>query len=177
MPENTTVIVNALAAVKRSTGFQGAIIQINCRVKKGKGEIILQGKYGKSVRQSLRVALNCIAKDYSSLISKHDILLTITGTSNPLHGPCLGLPFYAALKISLEGKTIPKTTAITGSLDSNSNRVKRIGFIEEKINACVNSDMITAVIVPKENKIETSSLQESLLPEIIYIDHISEFEI
>ncbi len=166
---NEIGIVNYLAY----TPLGGICSKIEISITKGPGEVITTGMLGKTIEESIKVALSYIKINYNIEIDKYNIHLHFLDSSILKEGPSAGLSIVTALLSVFLNKQIPNNIAFSGEISLNGNIIK-VGGIKEKIISAYNNN-IEILYLPFENKIDVLQLKEYTKNiKIIYLKNYKE---
>lgn len=148
------------------TAFGGELLQIEVNIVPGKGKLILTGKLGEVMRESVQTGLGFIRSINNKLkipienFEKNDIHVHMPEGAIPKDGPSAGITVTSAIISAITNKPIRKNIAMTGEITLRG-KVLAVGGLNEKLLAAQRHNIPT-VIVPKENKKEIEDLPEEL---------------
>jgi len=138
------------------TSMGGDTLIIEAVASPGKGEMILTGKMGDTMKESASIAMTVARKagieKYSidaEWFEKNQIHLHIPEGATPKDGPSAGITMATALLSLLRGKNIAERLAMTGEL-SLTGQVLPIGGLKEKTVAA-RRNQVKDIIIPKHN--------------------------
>jgi ATP-dependent Lon protease len=141
-------LVNGLAW----TSVGGEILFLEALSLPGKGELILTGKLGETMVESIKAAYS-LSMLYSmklgldeSWFTKHNIHLHIPEAAVPKDGPSAGITIFTTFMSLFLQKPVNRFLAMTGEI-SLRGFVLPIGGLKEKLLAAKNSG-ITHVLIP-----------------------------
>lgn len=162
----TPGLVNALAC----TSFGGSVLQLECCMYEGKGEIKTTGALGDLLKESISVAISYIrshenifkVSDY--YFNNKDIHLHALSSSIKKDGPSAGITITTAILSLILNKTIPKNIAMTGEISLRGD-VLQVGGIKEKVLAAYN-EKITKIYIPATNANDLQDIPEKVLSKI-----------
>ena len=144
------------------TPVGGEILFIEATAMEGKGNLMLTGLLGESMRESAQAALSYLRSQAKGLgigqapFGKTDLHIHVPAGAVPKDGPSAGVAISAAL-ISLFRKTAIRTgLAMTGEV-TLTGRVLPVGGIREKILAARRAG-IEEVIIPRHNEKDLEEL-------------------
>ena len=159
-------IVNSLAY----TNLGGITIPIEVNYFKGKGELILTGTLGESIKESAKIALSYLKAnskqfkiDFDTIINS-DIHIHIPEGDLAKDGPSAGIVIATSLISAFTGLEISEDIALTGEL-TLSGKILGVGQIEEKIMAAIKNG-IKKVIIPKDNENDLKKIPAIILKNI-----------
>jgi len=138
------------------TSMGGDTLIIEAVSSPGKGELILTGKMGDTMKESATIAMTVARKTgierygvSSDWFDNNQIHLHIPEGATPKDGPSAGITMATALLSLLRGKNITDRLAMTGEL-SLTGQVLAIGGLKEKTVAA-RRNQIKDIIIPKYN--------------------------
>jgi len=138
------------------TSMGGDTLIIEAVASPGKGELLLTGKMGETMKESASIAMTVARKAgiekyglSSEWFEKNQIHLHIPEGATPKDGPSAGITMATALLSLLRGKTIADRLAMTGEL-SLTGQVLPIGGLKEKTVAA-RRNRVKDIIIPKQN--------------------------
>ena len=133
----------------------------------GKGQLILSGKLGDVMKESVRAALSFIrSKGYGKKFNfdKTDFHLHFPEGAVPKDGPSAGTAICTALLSVITNKPVKKGVAMTGEI-TITGRVLPVGGIKEKFLAAYRENIKT-ILYPKENEKDVSEIPEQIRKEL-----------
>jgi len=148
---NSPGLVNGLAY----TPFGGLVLPIEISSFEGAGKFEVTGMLGKSMSESVSVALSFIKSNKDNFgindyyFKTKDLHIHFLEGATPKDGPSAGIAITTAIISLLLNKKVDKTLAMTGEISLKGN-VLKIGGLKEKIIGAYNQNMKT-VIIPKSN--------------------------
>jgi ATP-dependent Lon protease len=148
------------------TAFGGDLLQIEVNINPGKGKLILTGKLGEVMKESVQTGLGYIrsmSKKFKipiGIFEKNDIHVHIPEGAMPKDGPSAGITIASASISALTNKPIRNNIAMTGEITLRG-KVLAVGGLNEKLLAAQRNN-VPAVIVPKENEKEILDLPAEL---------------
>ena len=146
----------------------------------GTGEFKITGMVGKTMEESINVALSYIKslKDTFGLekktFDKKDIHIHFLEGSIKKDGPSAGIAVVTSILSLLLGKKISKTVAMTGEITLRGDILK-VGGLKEKIIGAYNEG-IKKIYIPFENGSDLEELPKEILDyvKIIKVKNYSE---
>ncbi|MEW6072529.1 MAG: S16 family serine protease [Planctomycetota bacterium] len=144
------------------TAVGGALLPIESIVVPGGGRMILTGRIGEVLRESVQTALSYVRTRFDSLGVRADVLdsldlhLHFPAGATPKDGPSAGIAIATAVVSLLTRRPARHDVAMTGEM-SLLGRVLPVGGIREKLLAAVRTG-IPEVIVPLRNAEEVMRL-------------------
>ena len=162
------------------TEFGGDLLPIEATVLDGKGKMILTGKLGEVMQESIAAAASYVRsrwadfglqKDY---YQKYDIHIHVPDTATPKDGPSAGIAMVTAMVSALTGIPIRADVAMTGEV-SLRGHVMPIGGLKEKMLSALRGGIKT-VLIPIENKKDLEDIPENVKSqlEIVICEHIDQ---
>ena len=162
------------------TEVGGELLSIEASIMEGTGKMVMTGKLGDVMQESVQAALTYIraraerfglAKNF---YKKIDIHVHVPEGAIPKDGPSAGIAMATAIASALMKKKVRADLAMTGEITLRG-RVLPIGGLKEKILAAHRGNIKT-VIIPKDNEKDIAEVPQNVQNalEIIYVDHIDE---
>ncbi len=149
------------------TSVGGETLAIEATKFDGKGQLILTGKLGDVMKESVRAALSFIrSKGYGKKFKfdKNDFHLHFPEGAVPKDGPSAGTAICTALLSVICNKPVKKGIAMTGEI-TITGRVLPVGGIKEKFLAAYRENIKT-ILYPKENEKDVSEIPEQIRKEL-----------
>jgi ATP-dependent Lon protease len=149
------------------TEVGGDILSIEALKMAGKGNVILTGRLGDVMKESITAAHSFVkAKclDFGirpDIFEKTDIHIHVPEGATPKDGPSAGIAMFTSLVSALTGIKVRKDVAMTGEI-TLIGRILPIGGLKEKLLAALRGG-ITTVIIPKENEKDLEEMPENVL--------------
>ncbi|MGI6325265.1 MAG: endopeptidase La [Bacilli bacterium] len=162
-------VVNGLAY----TPFGGDILPIEVTFYKGKGELVLTGSLGNTMKESARIALSYIkahAEEFNidyKMIEENDIHIHIPEGAIPKDGPSAGITLTTALISAFTKKPIDNTIGMTGEMTLRGNVLSIGGLKEKTIGA--HRGGIKTIIIPKDNERELDEIPKEIMKDLRFI--------
>jgi len=138
------------------TEVGGELLTIETSVVPGKGELIITGKIGDVMQESVQAAVSVVRSRSRSLglnpdfYQKHDFHVHVPEGATPKDGPSAGIGMCTALVSALTTIPVRANVAMTGEITLRG-RVLPIGGLKEKLLAAHRGG-IEIVLVPEENR-------------------------
>lgn len=153
MPEKEPRIgvVNGLAY----TTVGGELLEVECSIMPGKGNMRLTGQLGNVMKESAEAAFSWVRAHTSQLqlpedfYQNKDIHIHVPEGAVPKDGPSAGVTMTTALVSALTGIPVRQDVAMTGEVTLRG-RVLPIGGLKEKSMAAYRAGIKT-LMIPKEN--------------------------
>ncbi|GHT71345.1 hypothetical protein AGMMS49950_07810 [Endomicrobiia bacterium] len=161
--ENDVGVVTGLAWTEAG----GETLTIEVNKMKGKGALVLTGKLGDVMKESVQAALTYVKSsskrlgiDGGGIFSKTDFHVHIPEGAVPKDGPSAGIALATALASVCMDKPVKKKVAMTGEVTLRG-RVLGIGGLKEKVLAARRDGMDT-VLFPESNKKDLVDIPEDV---------------
>ena len=130
----------------------------------GTGNIIITGMPGKTLEESVSVALDFLKTNYSMNMSNSDIHIHFLDATSKKDGPSAGAAIAIALMSLYLDKSIPSNVAFTGEISLRGN-ISKVGGIKEKIIGAINAG-ITTIYIPEDNLPDLESIPKKIMKNI-----------
>ena len=174
--ENEIGLVTGLAW----TEVGGELLQIEATLLPGKGQLILTGKLGDVMQESVKAAYSVVRSRSerlgldSEFHQKFDTHVHVPEGATPKDGPSAGIAMVTALVSVLSGVPVRADVAMTGEITLRG-RVLPIGGLKEKLLAALRGGIRT-VIIPEENRKDLVDIPKNVTQglEIIPVKWIDE---
>lgn len=159
------------------TSVGGETLTIEATMFDGKGQLILTGKLGDVMKESVRAALTYArSKGYGKKINfeKTDFHLHFPEGAVPKDGPSAGTAVCTAIISLLTNKPVKKGIAMTGEI-TITGRVLPVGGIKEKFLAAYREGIKT-ILYPKTNEKDVSEIPQQIRKDLklIPVSHMDE---
>lgn len=162
------------------TEVGGELLAIEASVMEGTGRMVMTGKLGDVMQESVQAALTYIraraerfglAKNF---YKKIDIHVHVPEGAIPKDGPSAGIAMATSIASALMKKKVRADLAMTGEITLRG-RVLPIGGLKEKILAAHRGN-IKMVIIPKDNEKDLAEVPRNVQNalKIVFVDHIDE---
>ncbi|MDD5835826.1 MAG: endopeptidase La [bacterium] len=164
--ESKTGLINGLAY----TAYGGVVMEIECCLFEGKGEVITTGSLGNVITESVSVAISYIRsnRDYFKVndyyFDNRDIHIHFLEGATPKDGPSAGVSITSAILSLLLNKEVSRDIAMTGEIGLNGE-VLEVGGIKEKIIGAYNNGIKT-VFIPNTNMKNLEEIPNYILNKI-----------
>lgn len=156
-------IVNGLAF----TTVGGEILQIECSVMPGTGQLQLTGQLGDVMKESARTAYSWSRAHHAEygidedFYKTRDVHIHVPEGAVPKDGPSAGVTLTCAIVSALSGRKVRQDVAMTGEVTLRG-RVLPIGGLKEKMLAAYRAG-IKKILIPLENKKDLEDIPEHVL--------------
>jgi ATP-dependent Lon protease len=162
------------------TEVGGELLAIEASIMEGTGRMVMTGKLGDVMQESVQAALTYIrarAEKFGlpkSFYKKMDIHVHVPEGAIPKDGPSAGIAMATSIASALMKKKVRADLAMTGEITLRG-RVLPIGGLKEKILAAHRGN-IKIVIIPKDNEKDLAEVPQNVQNaiKIIFVDHIDE---
>jgi ATP-dependent Lon protease len=148
------------------TEVGGELLQIEATPVPGKGQLILTGKLGDVMQESVKAALSVVRARADVLglpedfHQKLDLHVHVPEGATPKDGPSAGIGMVTALVSALAKVPVRADVAMTGEITLRG-RVLPIGGLKEKLLAALRGG-ITTVIIPEENEKDLADIPKNV---------------
>jgi len=162
------------------TQVGGELLQIEATLVPGKGRLILTGKLGEVMQESIQAAMTVVRSRAQSLgiesdfYQKFDAHVHVPEGATPKDGPSAGIGMCTALVSALTQIPVRASVAMTGEITLRG-KVLPIGGLKEKLLAAHRGG-IKQVIIPAENEKDLVEIPKNILRklEIIPVSQVDE---
>jgi len=162
------------------TEVGGELLAIEASIMEGTGRMVMTGKLGDVMQESVQAALTYIrarAEKFGlpkNFYKKIDIHVHVPEGAIPKDGPSAGIAMATSIASALMKKKVRADLAMTGEITLRG-RVLPIGGLKEKILAAHRGN-IKMVIIPKDNEKDLSEVPHNVQSalKIVFVDHIDE---
>ncbi len=164
--ENEIGMVTGLAW----TEVGGDLLQIECTLMPGKGQLILTGQLGDVMKESASAALSVVRARTERLgidvdfLQKLDVHLHVPDGATPKDGPSAGVAMTTALVSALTKVPVRADVAMTGEITLRG-KVTAIGGLKEKLLAALRGGIRT-VLIPEENRKDLADIPKTVTDQI-----------
>jgi ATP-dependent Lon protease len=149
------------------TSVGGETLSIEATMLPGKGQLILTGKLGDVMKESVRAALTFArSRGHGKKVNfdKTDFHIHFPEGAVQKDGPSAGAAITTALISLLDNKPVKKGVAMTGEI-TITGRVLPVGGIKEKFLAAYREGIRT-ILYPKTNEKDVSEIPEQIRKEL-----------
>jgi len=162
------------------TEVGGELLVIEASIMEGTGRMVMTGKLGDVMQESVQAALTYIrarAEKFGlakNFYKKIDIHVHVPEGAIPKDGPSAGIAMATSIASALMKKKVRADMAMTGEITLRG-RVLPIGGLKEKILAAHRGN-IKMVIIPKDNEKDLADVPHNVQNalKIVFVDHIDE---
>ena len=162
------------------TEVGGELLVIEASIMEGTGKMVMTGKLGDVMQESVQAALTYIrarAEQFGlpkNFYKEIDIHVHVPEGAIPKDGPSAGIAMATSIASALMKKKVRSDMAMTGEITLRG-RVLPIGGLKEKILAAHRGN-IKMVIIPKDNEKDLAEVPQNVQNalKIIFVDHIDE---
>jgi len=162
------------------TEVGGELLAIEASIMEGTGKMVMTGKLGDVMQESVQAALTYIrarAEKFGlpkNFYEKIDIHVHVPEGAIPKDGPSAGIAMATSIASALMKKKVRADLAMTGEITLRG-RVLPIGGLKEKILAAHRGN-IKMVIIPKDNEKDLVEVPQNVQNalEIVFVEHIDE---
>jgi ATP-dependent Lon protease len=140
----------------------GEILELEVKLFKGTGKLILTGQLGDVMKESAQTAFSCIRGFAEELnidakkFSEYDVHLHVPQGAIPKDGPSAGIGIAMTLISAFRNEPLRQNIAMTGEISLNG-RIMPIGGVREKLLAALRNGIYT-VCLPEKNRGSFSEL-------------------
>ncbi len=162
------------------TEVGGEILFVEAVMLPGKGKMIITGKLGDVMQESIQAAASYIRSKSTNfgiippVFEKHDIHIHVPEGATPKDGPSAGVAMCTSIVSILTGIPVRREVAMTGEITLRGH-VLPIGGLKEKLLAAHRGGIKT-VLIPKDNEKDlveiTNKVKEGL--KIIPVESVEE---
>jgi ATP-dependent Lon protease len=148
----------------------GDLLQIECTLMPGKGQLILTGQLGDVMKESASAALSVVRARTEQLgidvdfLQKFDVHLHVPDGATPKDGPSAGAAMTTALVSALTKVRVRADFAMTGEITLRG-KVTAIGGLKEKLLAALRGGIRT-VLIPEENRKDLADIPKTVTDRI-----------
>jgi len=162
------------------TEVGGELLVIEASIMDGTGKMVMTGKLGDVMQESVQAALTYIrarAEQFGlpkNFYNKIDIHVHVPEGAIPKDGPSAGIAMVTSIASALMKKKVRSDMAMTGEITLRG-RVLPIGGLKEKILAAHRGN-IKMVIIPKDNEKDLAEVPQNVQNalKIVFVDHVDE---
>ncbi|MBU2530107.1 MAG: endopeptidase La, partial [Elusimicrobia bacterium] len=141
----------------------GELLTIETIAYPGKGEVMLTGRLGDVMKESVQTAFSYVKSlEFTpySYIQKHNFHVHVPEGAVPKDGPSAGITVATALASLLSKRPVKKDIAMTGEM-TLTGKILPIGGLKEKIIASYRENIMTA-LYPKANMKDLEEIPDEI---------------
>ena len=148
------------------TEVGGELLSIEAVMVPGKGRIIITGKLGDVMQESVQAAKSYVQSRAvhfgvpPTTFAKKDIHVHVPEGATPKDGPSAGVGMVTSIVSVMTGVAVRKDVAMTGEITLRG-RVLPIGGLKEKLLAAHRGGL-RRVLIPKDNERELSEIPDNI---------------
>ncbi len=148
------------------TSCGGEILMIETTVVPGKGKIVMTGKLGDVMQESITTALTVLRSRAEKLglapdfLENKDVHVHFPAAATPKDGPSAGCAIFTALMSLFTDQLVPADIAMTGEISLRGLALP-IGGLREKVLGAYRAGIKT-VLFPKENERDLDDIPEEI---------------
>ena len=149
------------------TALGGEIMMVEISMMSGDGKLIMTGKLGDVLKESIETAFSFVhsQSDHLSLpqetFEQHNFHVHLPEGSIPKDGPSVGVALICSLVSTVAQMPVRNDVAVTGEINLRG-KVLKVGGVKDKLLAAKRSG-IFEVILPKENEPDLIEVPEEIL--------------
>ncbi len=145
------------------TAAGGEILFIETMLTPGSGRLMITGRLGDVMKESVQIALTLAKNAYpeqAKLLKENDLHIHVPEGAVPKDGPSAGITMTTAICSLLSGISVDPELAMTGEI-SLRGAVLPIGGLPEKLMAAVRAG-VTRVLIPQANVRDLEDVPEEV---------------
>ena len=148
------------------TEVGGELLTIEAVMLPGKGKMLITGKLGEVMQESVQAAASYVRSrsiDFGvkpTLFEKRDIHVHVPEGATPKDGPSAGVAMLTSIVSILTKNPVRKDLAMTGEITLRG-RVLPIGGLKEKLLAALRGG-IKKVLIPKDNEKDLAEIPDNI---------------
>ncbi len=162
------------------TEVGGELLSIEAVIMPGKGKVIITGKLGDVMQESIQAAKSFVqsrAVQFGikpTLFDRRDIHVHVPEGATPKDGPSAGVAMVTSIVSALTQVAVRKDVAMTGEVTLRG-RVLPIGGLKEKLLAALRGGIKT-VLIPKDNEKDLADIPDNVKRNlrIVPVAHVDE---
>ncbi|MFQ5935738.1 MAG: endopeptidase La [Acidiferrobacterales bacterium] len=138
------------------TEVGGELLTIEATILPGKGKMMITGKLGDVMQESIQAAMSVVRSRWNKLglpeefYQTHDFHVHVPEGATPKDGPSAGIGMCTAIVSALTGIPVRSDVAMTGEITLRGE-ILSIGGLKEKLLAA-HRGRIKTVLIPEENE-------------------------
>src|SRR5271169_2980222 len=148
------------------TEVGGELLSIEAVMLPGKGKMMITGKLGDVMQESVQAAASFVrarAPQFGikpTVFEKRDIHVHVPEGATPKDGPSAGVAMLTSIVSVLTGIAVRRDVAMTGEITLRG-RVLPIGGLKEKLLAALRGGIKT-VIIPRDNEKDLAEIPDNV---------------
>ncbi len=148
------------------TEVGGELLSIEAVMVPGKGKMIITGKLGEVMQESIQAAKSFVQSRSAAfgiappLFHRKDIHVHVPEGATPKDGPSAGVGMVTSIVSVLTGIAVRKDVAMTGEVTLRG-RILPIGGLKEKLLAALRGGIKT-VLIPKDNEKDLAEIPDNV---------------
>ncbi len=148
------------------TASGGEILLIEAIKMRGKGKLVITGKLGEVMKESVQAAHSFIRSRGDRLgmdvdtLDTHDLHIHFPAGAVPKDGPSAGVTVTLALASLMSGLPVRSDVAMTGEVTLRG-KVLPVGGVKDKILAAYRADIRT-IFLPKDNEKDLAEVPDEV---------------
>ncbi|HVO66051.1 MAG TPA: endopeptidase La [Syntrophales bacterium] len=162
------------------TEVGGELLAIESSLMKGTGKMVMTGKLGDVMQESVQAALTYVrarAEKFGldlNFYKETDVHVHVPEGAIPKDGPSAGIAVATSIASAFMKKTVRGDLAMTGEITLRG-RILPIGGLKEKLLAAHRGNIKT-VIIPKDNEKDLADVPANVLKalDIVFVEHMDE---
>jgi ATP-dependent Lon protease len=162
------------------TEVGGELLTIESSLMKGSGKMVMTGKLGDVMQESVQAALTYVrarADKFGldeNFYKETDVHVHVPEGAIPKDGPSAGIAVVTSIASAFMKRKVRGDLAMTGEITLRG-RVLPIGGLKEKLLAAHRANLKT-VIIPKDNEKDLADVPANVLKalEIVFVEHMDE---
>jgi ATP-dependent Lon protease len=162
------------------TEVGGELLAIESSLMKGTGKMVMTGKLGDVMQESVQAALSYVrarAEKFGleeNFYKETDVHVHVPEGAIPKDGPSAGIAVVTSIASAFMKRRVRGDIAMTGEITLRG-RVLPIGGLKEKLLAAHRGNIKT-VVIPKDNEKDLSEVPANVLKaiEIVSVEHMDE---
>ena len=162
------------------TEVGGELLVIESSLMKGSGKMVMTGKLGDVMQESVQAALTYVrarADKFGleeNFYKETDVHVHVPEGAIPKDGPSAGIAVATSIASAFMKRKVRGDLAMTGEITLRG-RVLPIGGLKEKLLAAHRANLKT-VVIPKDNEKDLADVPANVLKvlEIVFVDHMDE---
>jgi ATP-dependent Lon protease len=152
------------------TEVGGELLTIEAVILPGKGKMMITGKLGDVMQESIQAAMSVVRGRWAKLgiaedfYQNHDFHVHVPEGATPKDGPSAGIGMCTAIVSALTRIPVRSDVAMTGEITLRGE-ILSIGGLKEKLLAA-HRGLIKTVLIPEENKKDLADIPKKVRDEL-----------